>query len=120
MGELFVQESAIVSEKSKDEQQTTGSSEESWWKRKYQNRKNRKQGRLFILMMKLWRQALNTSGAMSLQQESGQINMLLKDSFGNLYEKTPDDMHHRLAREIHRIELKYKNPLPGRAYLQRS
>jgi ribonucleoside-diphosphate reductase alpha chain len=35
----------------------------------------------------------------------------LKDSFGNLYEKTPDDMHRRLAREIHRIELKYKNPL---------
>jgi len=35
----------------------------------------------------------------------------LKDSFGNLYEKTPDDMHHRLAREIHRIERKYKNPL---------
>ncbi len=36
----------------------------------------------------------------------------LKDSFGNLYEKTPDDMHRRLAREIHRIEKKYKNPLP--------
>ncbi len=36
----------------------------------------------------------------------------LKDSFGNLFEKTPDDMHRRLAREIHRIELKYKNPLP--------
>jgi ribonucleoside-diphosphate reductase alpha chain len=36
----------------------------------------------------------------------------LKDSFGNLYEKTPDDMHHRIAAEIHRIELKYKNPLP--------
>jgi ribonucleoside-diphosphate reductase alpha chain len=36
----------------------------------------------------------------------------LKDSFGNLYEKSPDDMHRRLAREIHRIELKYKNPLP--------
>jgi len=35
----------------------------------------------------------------------------LKDSFGNLFEKTPDDMHHRLAREIHRIELKYPNPL---------
>jgi ribonucleoside-diphosphate reductase alpha chain len=35
----------------------------------------------------------------------------LKDSFGNLYEKTPDDMHHRIAREIHRVELKYKNPL---------
>ncbi|MFN8211231.1 MAG: adenosylcobalamin-dependent ribonucleoside-diphosphate reductase [Bacteroidales bacterium] len=36
----------------------------------------------------------------------------LKDSFGNLYEKTPDDMHRRIAREIHRIEKKYKNPLP--------
>jgi ribonucleoside-diphosphate reductase alpha chain len=36
----------------------------------------------------------------------------LKDSFGHLYEKTPDDMHHRLAREICRIEKKYRNPLP--------
>ncbi len=36
----------------------------------------------------------------------------LKDSFGNLFEKTPDDMHHRLAREIARIELKYPNPMP--------
>ncbi|MDR2728570.1 MAG: adenosylcobalamin-dependent ribonucleoside-diphosphate reductase [Chitinispirillales bacterium] len=35
----------------------------------------------------------------------------LKDSFGNLYEQTPDDMHRRLAREIHRIEQKYINPL---------
>ncbi|MDR0831236.1 MAG: adenosylcobalamin-dependent ribonucleoside-diphosphate reductase [Prevotellaceae bacterium] len=35
----------------------------------------------------------------------------LKDSFGNTYELTPDDMHHRLAREIARIEQKYPNPL---------
>ncbi|MGQ9619682.1 MAG: adenosylcobalamin-dependent ribonucleoside-diphosphate reductase [Bacteroidales bacterium] len=35
----------------------------------------------------------------------------LKDSFSKLYEKTPDDMHRRLAREIHRIESKYPNPL---------
>ncbi|MGE5418609.1 MAG: ribonucleoside-diphosphate reductase, adenosylcobalamin-dependent, partial [Chloroflexota bacterium] len=35
----------------------------------------------------------------------------LKDSFGNLFEKTPDDMHRRLAREIRRVEMKYKNPL---------
>jgi ribonucleoside-diphosphate reductase alpha chain len=35
----------------------------------------------------------------------------LKDSFGNLFEKTPDDMHRRLAREIHRVEMKYKSPL---------
>ncbi len=35
----------------------------------------------------------------------------LKDSFGNLYERIPDDMHRRMAREIHRIELNYPNPL---------
>lgn len=35
----------------------------------------------------------------------------LKDSFGNLYERTPDDMHRRLAAEIFRIEKKYPNPV---------
>lgn len=35
----------------------------------------------------------------------------LKDSFGNLFEKTPDDMHRRLAREIARIEHNYPNPM---------
>lgn len=35
----------------------------------------------------------------------------LKDSDGNIYELTPDDMHHRLAAEVARIENKYKNPL---------
>lgn len=35
----------------------------------------------------------------------------LKDSQGNYFELTPDDMHRRIAREIARIERKYKNPL---------
>ena len=35
----------------------------------------------------------------------------LKDSFGNLYEKTPDDMHLRIAKEIVRIEQKYPNAM---------
>ncbi len=35
----------------------------------------------------------------------------LKDSFGNIYEKSPDEMHRRLAKEIFRIEQKYPNPL---------
>ena len=35
----------------------------------------------------------------------------LKDSFGNIYEKNPDDMHMRLATEIARIERNYPNPL---------
>lgn len=36
----------------------------------------------------------------------------MKDSFGNIYEKSPADMHHRLAGEMARIERKYPNPIP--------
>lgn len=35
----------------------------------------------------------------------------VKDSFGKIYEKTPDDMHWRIANEIARVEKKYKNPM---------
>jgi len=35
----------------------------------------------------------------------------LKDSDGNIYELTPDDMHWRMAREIARIEERYPNPM---------
>jgi ribonucleoside-diphosphate reductase alpha chain len=35
----------------------------------------------------------------------------LKDSYGNLYEKTPDDLHRRLSCELARIEKNYPNPL---------
>ena len=35
----------------------------------------------------------------------------LKDSYGNIFEKNPDDMHRRLAKEIARIENRYPNPL---------
>lgn len=36
----------------------------------------------------------------------------MKDSFGNIYEKSPADMHHRLAGEMARIERKYPNAVP--------
>ena len=35
----------------------------------------------------------------------------MKDSFGNIYEVSPTDMHHRIAKEIARIEGKYANPM---------
>lgn len=35
----------------------------------------------------------------------------LKDSFGNIYEQSPRDMHRRIAREIVRIEQNYSNPM---------
>ncbi len=35
----------------------------------------------------------------------------LKDSYGNIYEQTPADMHRRLSSEIARIERNYPNPM---------
>jgi ribonucleoside-diphosphate reductase, adenosylcobalamin-dependent len=35
----------------------------------------------------------------------------MKDSYGNLYEKSPEDMHRRLAKKFAEIELKYPNPM---------
>lgn len=35
----------------------------------------------------------------------------MKDSFGNIYEQSPEDMHRRIANEVARIEKKYPNPL---------
>ncbi|MDE6487472.1 MAG: adenosylcobalamin-dependent ribonucleoside-diphosphate reductase [Muribaculaceae bacterium] len=35
----------------------------------------------------------------------------LKDSFGHIFELTPDDMHHRIAGEIARVEAKYPNAM---------
>ena len=35
----------------------------------------------------------------------------LKDSFGNIFEETPVDMHNRIASEIERVESKYPNPM---------
>lgn len=35
----------------------------------------------------------------------------VKDSFGSIFEKTPDDMHRRIAGEVARIESKYPNPI---------
>lgn len=37
----------------------------------------------------------------------------MKDSFGNIFERSPEDMHWRIANEIARIEKKYANPLPA-------
>lgn len=38
----------------------------------------------------------------------------LKDSYGNIYEKTPDDMHWRIARSIAEVENKYPSPMSAR------
>ena len=35
----------------------------------------------------------------------------LKSSDGSIFEQNPNDMHRRIAKELHRIELKYENPM---------
>ena len=42
----------------------------------------------------------------------------MKDSFGNIYEKSPADMHWRIANEIARIEKKYANPMSAEEIFQ--
>jgi ribonucleoside-diphosphate reductase alpha chain len=110
MGELFVQESAVTSEKVSDASPSD----------------NRKKVNVKDTDMKSEKEAEKPTYShdeaveASIRYFNGDElaarvwanKYALKDSFGNLYEKTPDDMHRRLAREIHRVELKYKNPLP--------
>ncbi len=111
MEELFVQEPAIASEKSKDEQLTTGVQTKVEEKEIIKPVKQENKKAVY---------SHDEAVEASIEYFRGDelaarvwVNKYaLKDSFGNLYEKTPDDMHHRLAREIHRVELKYKNPLP--------
>lgn len=38
----------------------------------------------------------------------------MKDSFGNIFEKSPEDMHWRIANEVARIEKKYSNPMTSK------
>lgn len=42
----------------------------------------------------------------------------VKDSFGNIYEKSPEDMHWRIANEVARIEAKYPNALSAEELFQ--
>ena len=42
----------------------------------------------------------------------------VKDSFGNIYEKSPEDMHWRIANEVARIEAKYPNALNAEELFQ--
>ena len=55
--------------------------------------------------------SLNYFGGDELAARVWVSKYALKDSFGNIFERTPDDMHHRIAAEIARIESKYPNPM---------
>jgi ribonucleoside-diphosphate reductase alpha chain len=110
MEELFIQESAIASEKA--------TKEESVQEMKKNEERNDtakpKEGgkeRIVYTHDEAVEASIQYFNGDELAARVWANKYALKDSFGNLYEKTPDDMHRRLAREIHRVERKYKNPL---------
>jgi len=110
MEELFVQESAIATEKANNgssatELQNTGEG------KNIDKSKNRGHEKVVYSHEEAVDESIHYFKGDELAARVWANKYALKDSFGNLYEKSPDDMHHRLAREIHRIELKYKNPL---------
>ncbi len=109
MEELFVQESAIATEKAKNEKSASEMQEKDDVKNieKYKNRNDK----VVYSHEEAVEASIQYFKGDELAARVWANKYALKDSFGNLYEKSPDDMHHRLAREIHRVELKYKNPL---------
>jgi ribonucleoside-diphosphate reductase alpha chain len=58
-----------------------------------------------------YKAALNYFGGDELAARVWVSKYALKDSYGNIYEHTPDDMHHRIASEIARIENNYPEPM---------
>lgn len=109
MEELFVQESAIATEKAKNEKSASEMQEKEDVKNieKYKSRNEK----VVYSHEEAVEASIQYFKGDELAARVWANKYALKDSFGNLYEKSPDDMHHRLAREIHRVELKYKNPL---------
>jgi len=110
MEQLFVQESAIATEKAKNqtsahEMQKTGEG------KNIEKSKNRGHEKVVYSHDEAVQESIQYFKGDELAARVWANKYALKDSFGNLYEKSPDDMHHRLAREIHRVEMKYKNPL---------
>jgi ribonucleoside-diphosphate reductase alpha chain len=110
MEDLFVQDSAIATEKTKKENpapemQKTGEG------KNIEKTRNRVHEKVVYSHEEAVEESIQYFKGDELAARVWANKYALKDSFGNLYEKSPDDMHRRLAREIHRVEMKYKNPL---------
>ena len=111
MGELFVRESAIASEKVEEKELISEAQEGIAGEGKIKSTEG-KSGKTVYSHDEAVVASIEYFKGDELAARVWANKYALKDSFGNLYEKTPDDMHRRLTREIRRIELKYKNPLP--------
>nr|WP_018108635.1 adenosylcobalamin-dependent ribonucleoside-diphosphate reductase [Bacteroides propionicifaciens] len=58
-----------------------------------------------------YEESLNYFGGDELAARVWVNKYAMKDSYGNIYEKSPEHMHWRIANELARMEKKYPNPL---------
>jgi ribonucleoside-diphosphate reductase alpha chain len=110
MEDLFVQESAIGTEKTTKEQ-SASSNQNKGEEKEMKKIKEKGKERTVYSHEEAVDASIQYFKGDELAARVWANKYALKDSFGNMYEKTPDDMHWRLAGEIRRIEMKYKNPL---------
>jgi ribonucleoside-diphosphate reductase alpha chain len=109
MEELFVQDPVILTGKT-EEEQTSPVMEKG--NEKENSGTEPEEGRKVYSFEEAVEASIRYFGGDELAARVWTNKYALKDSFGNLFEKTPDDMHRRLAKEIHRVEMNYQNPLP--------
>ena len=110
MEDLFVQESAIGTEKTA-KAQSASSNQNKGEEKEMKKIKEKGKEKTVYSHDEAVNESIQYFKGDELAARVWANKYALKDSFGNMYEKSPDDMHWRLAREIRRIELKYKNPL---------
>jgi ribonucleoside-diphosphate reductase alpha chain len=110
MEELFVQESAIGTE-NKTKEQSASSNQTRGEEKEMKKTKEKGKEKTVYSHDEVVEESIQYFKGDELAARVWANKYAIKDSFGNLYEKSPDDMHWRLAREIRRIEMKYKNPL---------
>ena len=110
MEELFVQESAIATEGNTKKEKEPGMQQQGE-KRDTNSESEKEKDKIVYSHDEAVEASISYFKGDELAARVWANKYALKDSYGNLFEKTPDDMHRRLTREIHRIELKYPNPL---------
>ena len=99
MGDLFVQESAIVTEKTA-KVQSASSNQTKGEEKEMKKIKEKGREKTVYSHDEAVDESIEYFKGDELAARVWANKYALKDSFGNLYEKSPDDMHWRLAREI--------------------
>ncbi len=111
MGDSFVHSAAVVSNEKEEEKREKRKSVKEADLSKKENASSDGATATLFTFDEAFRVTRTYFGGDELAAKVWVSKYALKDSFGNLYEKSPDDMHHRIASELSRIEQNYPNPV---------